>query len=525
MLKFIIKRFLLIITGIVLSLVFLEFGLRLAGWTVSSYQQYKNNKVLKNKTQYTIMCLGESTTAGQYPIQLQQLLDKKYPNKFSVIDCGIPATNLDTILNNLDNNIKKYSPDIAICMMGGLYITEFNDENTNTQNIFFKLKIIKIIISIKKYFSMQNKARPTEQILENIPKDEMSKSFTKGKEWYYKTIFEDCHKKNNIKNLEHYIDKAITEDCDIFTTDLASLLYNYIKDYIKPEQENMILRFIIHDIIYNKKEKAQIKKAEILLKNILKNNPNDEIAFNKLCILYNNFPFLSDNLDYSMAIEALNKKFSFEKEQYYKVIFQFCIQKSKLKELNFFINKAIAEDWDIFTTEVTYLLHNYIKDYITNDQREKILQVMTKSNYNDKNFGIIAMEYFNKKEYQKAQEYFNKAEEIRLNFPNVDLYNVYRLIVKKLIDNNIKVICMQYPVRTVLPLKEQLKTEPYYDKITFISNEKLFKDALMNKNYYELFTDQIAGDFGHCTESGNTMIAENVVNTLESILDLRQKSN
>ena len=72
-----IKKFLLIIIGIFLSLVFLECGLRFTGWTISSYQQYKNNKALRNKSQYTIICLGESTTAGQYPIQLQQILDKK----------------------------------------------------------------------------------------------------------------------------------------------------------------------------------------------------------------------------------------------------------------------------------------------------------------------------------------------------------------------------------------------------------------------------------------------------------------
>ena len=71
-----LKRFLLIVIGIILSLIFLECGLRIAGWTISSYQQHKNNKALKSKSQYTIMCLGESTTAGQYPIQLQKLLNK-----------------------------------------------------------------------------------------------------------------------------------------------------------------------------------------------------------------------------------------------------------------------------------------------------------------------------------------------------------------------------------------------------------------------------------------------------------------
>ena len=80
---------------------------------------------------------------------------------------------------------------------------------------------------------------------------------------------------------------------------------------------------------------------------------------------------------------------------------------------------------------------------------------------------------------------------------------------------------MQYPVRSIKPLQEQLKNEPYYDKITFISNEQLFKNALMKKSYNDLFIDQFAGDFGHCTKLGNTIIVKNVVNTLEKILNLK----
>ena len=76
---------------------------------------------------------------------------------------------------------------------------------------------------------------------------------------------------------------------------------------------------------------------------------------------------------------------------------------------------------------------------------------------------------------------------------------------------------MQYPVRSILPLQEQLKNESYYDKITFISNEKIFKDTLTKNNYDTIFNDQFAGDFGHCTDLGNTLIAENVVHTLEKM--------
>ena len=149
--KFLIKRLLLIIIGIFLSLLLLEFGLRVVGWTISSYQQYKNNKVLRNKSQYTIMCLGESTTAGQYPIQLQQILNKKYPNKFSVIDCGIAGTNLETILDLLDGNMNKYNPDISICMMGvgnNLIVSNDNVEFVKKSKMI-NLRIYRLYLLLK----------------------------------------------------------------------------------------------------------------------------------------------------------------------------------------------------------------------------------------------------------------------------------------------------------------------------------------------------------------------------------------
>ena len=66
-----------------------------------------------------------------------------------------------------------------------------------------------------------------------------------------------------------------------------------------------------------------------------------------------------------------------------------------------------------------------------------------------------------------------------------------------------------------------MKEEQYYKELTFISNEKIFKDALMEKKYDEIFEDQFAGDSGHCTKLGNTMIAKNIVKTLEKMLNLK----
>ena len=88
----IIKKILLVILGILLSLIILEIGLQIAGFTATTIKKYKN-KVTKDSNTITILCLGESTTYGQWPPILQKILDEKSKNKkFNVIDEGLPGT-------------------------------------------------------------------------------------------------------------------------------------------------------------------------------------------------------------------------------------------------------------------------------------------------------------------------------------------------------------------------------------------------------------------------------------------------
>ncbi len=450
--SYFIKKFLLVILGIILSLVVLECGLRLTGWGISYYQQYRNNKALRSKSQYTIMCLGESTTAGQYLIQLQQILDKKYPDKFSVIDCGIPGAFLKNILDSLEHNITKYNPNIAICMMG-------------------------INNGLVKYEQIED--------VENI---------------------EYIKKSKNI-NLKIY------NLCLLIKNHIVSLLKKEVFANVNTKNQDM------YKYAIELKEKGKFKEAESQLKDILKIETDNEMAFIELMILYSDF-LGERNIGYNMAIEALNKNFSYSKEWCYRIIFDFISENRNDEEMKYYINKAINQDIKIFSTREKYNIYNCIKKQLTENEKYKILDIM--SGNNDTYYGMIGIEKLEQKGHQEAEKYFDKAEEIRLNFPNTETYNLYKLIIKKLIDNNIKVICMQYPMRSILPLEEQLKNEPYYDKLTFVSNEALFKKALMKRSYDEIFSDQFAGDFGHCTELGNTLIAKNIVNTLETMFDLKK---
>ena len=432
-----------------MSLVVLESILRFVGWTISSYQCYKNDKTLKNKSKYRIMCLGESTTAGQYPIQLQKILDKKYPNKFSVIDCGIPGTTLEYILDSLDNNIDKYKPDIAICMMGGIFIINFNEKNKiNTRKKFiYKLKFMKMLTLCIRYLKLGARA-----------------------------------------NL-------------------------FVYDESEDNNENIV------KLIARK----QYEEAEKILKKILEKEPDNQNAFVDLMLLYSDL-LGEQQIGYNMALEGLRRNFDVNRGAYYMLVFRDCFRNNEIDKLKYYIEKLINEDISVFSTDLKYFIYRRIMYYINDQQKDKIINTISKKNIDDTTYGFLAINAIEQKNYKKAQEYFDKAEEIRLNFPNTKIYNLYKLIIKKLIDNNIKVICMQYPVRSIDPLRKQLENELYYKDLVFVSNERLFKEALMKNDYRKIFTDQFAGDFGHNSDVCNEMIAKNVVNTLEKILKLQQKN-
>ena len=96
----IIKKISLIFIGTLLSLVFLEIGLQTVSFAITTIKNYKINKLLKNKDAITILCLGESTTDGQWPPILQKILDEKSKNKkFNVIDKARYACDTNDLLN------------------------------------------------------------------------------------------------------------------------------------------------------------------------------------------------------------------------------------------------------------------------------------------------------------------------------------------------------------------------------------------------------------------------------------------
>ena len=110
-----------------------------------------------------------------------------------------------------------------------------------------------------------------------------------------------------------------------------------------------------------------------------------------------------------------------------------------------------------------------------------------------------------------AKEYAKKINRLRLGYYFPVTINYYRKLKEILDKRGIKLVCVQYPMRHVKPLKEIFEKD---EGVIFVDNEGIFKEALKKVSRKEYFRDMFAGDFGHCTEKGNQLLAENIANVI-----------
>lgn len=392
-----IKKILLVVLGIILSLVFLEIGLQITSFTLSIIKECKK-EIIKDTNTITILCLGESTTDGQWPPILQAILNKKSKNKkFIVIDEALSGTNTRRIAEKIENYLIKYNADIVISMMG------INDSGLDYKK--YKIKILSlfslIVSHIKQLFYYTDEDL---LYLDSLHYKELSKSkFVKiAYNIFNRTGYENYH--------------------------MCMMLYYYIEEK-------------------NYKDEKSIKMMDKIISKKKQFNPHEII----------------DIVDYLKLVKNYNiqqiKKFIIENKN--KIEYQKVSTESLLKKY-----------------DLMYLLEGIKSNKVHFDDRANI----------------------------KKSKKLNK-ENTKKNY-NYIIQEIYRN------NENSLVFPMQYPTLSIEKLKQDLKDSPYYDKLIFISNEENFKQALQTHKTEEIFRDMFAGTFGHCTEFGNTLIAENVAETI-----------
>ena len=105
-----------------------------------------------------------------------------------------------------------------------------------------------------------------------------------------------------------------------------------------------------------------------------------------------------------------------------------------------------------------------------------------------------------------------------LHTPPSDTNKYYLHIAKRLHDEKIVHLAMQYPMLSIQGLQEMLSG---VDGIVYVSNEENFQEALKTRDYDEVFVDHFTGVFGHTTEFGSQLIAEQAAKSVIQIVQSR----
>ena len=450
------KKIALIIFGLFLGVLFIEAGLRLGGLVLSSLQEYRNMHAVIQKGTYRIMCLGESTTAGRYPSFLEDMLNQRNIGvRFSVINKGSPAINTGAILSELDDNLYKYKPDMVIVMMGindfWPYIPREALRGLEAPLAIRSLKIYKLMKIM--WFSVAAQLKATQAMLpQNKNQDEpeeITAAVEPGLENGYKEALMGWSyvRKTQFSQAAELFKKAIERDS---SNDSAYVGLGWCYQ-----------------------DKLQQSQAEEMFKKALELNPQNYEAYLGLGWRY------KEDGKFTPAEEAVKK------------VIQFSPQGDRLA--NSWIYKLLGE---IYQEQKKFTL--------AEDAYKKALEF---NPLDDKTYGAMEILYLEEGNESLSVEYAEKAERVRNEYYQEATRNNYLKLRDTLGRENITLVCSQYPNRSVEPLKNIFIAK---DNIIFVDNKKSFKEAIAKTGYWDYFKDMYGGDFGHCTERGDRLLAENI---------------
>jgi tetratricopeptide (TPR) repeat protein len=87
----------------------------------------------------------------------------------------------------------------------------------------------------------------------------------------------------------------------------------------------------------------------------------------------------------------------------------------------------------------------------------------------------------------------------------------YQRLQLRLKAQKIPLIAVQYPMRSTRPLEHIFQDK---SDVWLVDNEDSFQQIVATEGFERVFIDSFAGDFGHCNEFGNQLLATNIMKVI-----------
>jgi tetratricopeptide (TPR) repeat protein len=501
------QKIALIAFGLLLGIILIEIGLRLGGLGYLYFQERANRISLEQKGEYVILCLGESTTqAGgkdSYPRQLERVLNQRTPRiKFSVINKGLAGTNTTSIVSVLEKNLDKYHPDMVITMMG------INDPpggivaGSLSKPFFMNLRIYKLMKWINERF--HHSKYVTRLPVKSGREISVTKTGT--------TILKGKSINNNSPQLGESPAVGLIETGDQFRD--QNKLEEAARMYQKAsllDPETSYWKYLDLAVLYHRRYQNW-KRAEKYYLKALELKPDHDAAYvfgeqeSGLAALYRERNYLSKAKEMAKKAIEINPVNALA----YSELGRISEIRGKIEEAITMYEKSISlnKNYNSPFVKLSYLYRHTGRW----EQLEELCKTIIKAKPDDdRAYATLIICYQEQGKTELAKKYITKLEELRTSSHNQVTVRNYRKLAAVLKRKNIKLVCVQYPIRDLNNLKKML---PEKEGIIFVDNKDIFKEALKQSCYEDYFSDQFAGDFGHCTPIGNYLLAKNIADIL-----------
>jgi len=510
------QRSWLIILGLFLSFVILEIGLQAGGFVMISLLEYKNRVSLKQRSAYRIMCIGESTTQGQYPKFLEEILNQRNTGiRFSVIDKGVTAASTALLLSQLEANLNAYKPDMVVAMMGindaeKFYFADGAVNRPPVSSFFRSLKTAKLLNLLWRHIEAK-----TKEIRSYSQKEPLKKKieFNSKDAFVYKALGEQ-YEERKFSEAEQAFKKflKVTPNNYLVYVELGKI-YRVQEKY--PEAEAACRKAIELDpkneLAYMElgsvyKDQGLYSEAEGFYKKAIELNPGNDFIYLKLADMYKDqIKFIESEIYYKRAIE-LNPG----NDSAYAGLGFVYVHQNKLSQAEDSFNKAIELNPknDFAYEELGYLYLRQKKFSKMEDSYKKSVELNTNNVWGYAGLESIC---FERGDFELFKEYREKARRTsRREYKAVTITNYLK--VKQILDKRtIRLVCVQYPMLNIEPLKRIFEGQK---GVIFVDNEKTFKYAVENEGLKAYFKNMCNGEFGHCTDRGNKLLAENIADAI-----------
>jgi tetratricopeptide (TPR) repeat protein len=493
--------------GLVLSLALLEAGFRLGGWVQLSLHEYGNLQSMKQKGAYRILCLGDSTTQMAYPRFLEQILNKRHIGvRFSVIDKGSGGTDARAILSRVESYLAKYHPDLVVAMMGnndkgfGL----FQDLSMNDTGIFrhsllyrfVKMRFMHFLEKIKR--GNIDGARGSHPGREPMPE--------RGR-----TVPERANLSNEAPAQK--VTRADLRDAEGTQGSTGPHRNGGRISKTERSQKKSASFHPANDMAYVEsgrlyKTQGKFSQAEDSYRKAIEINPLNASAYIGLGRLY------QDHGKFSQAEDLFKKAIGIypTSDRAYAGLGDLYMNYGILSQAEAAFKKALelnpADEFTLMKLGGVYRDQGELAQ--AEDLFKKSLGVHLER-ASARTLRAMASLYEEMGKPELAKKYAEMAYRMGSEDNAVVTVESY-LKLKEILDpKGIKLVCMQYPLRNVDPLKSIFGKDK---GVIFVDNEQVFKEAVKRSSFQEYFKDMFGGDFGHCTQKGNELLAQNLADVI-----------